>query len=144
MLTLVLELVQSTWIMLAAVAVRWISLTALTTQESTVTVATQRMLEWDAKVDLRIAVYSYKWSNPYLWKTTGALSKRNSKSTQSDDNHWKGVNHTFIWNCYNLWKNVQLNLPCFTKCKSKCKDKLITSSWWMNMQAEIYCCICNS
>ena len=44
-LTLVLVLVQSSWITLAAVAVRGISLTALTAQLSTVTVATQRMLE---------------------------------------------------------------------------------------------------
>ena len=53
MLTLVLVLVQSTWTTLAALAMRGTSLTAHIAQASTVIVATQRMLESDAKVRRR-------------------------------------------------------------------------------------------
>ena len=45
-----LALAQSTWMMLAAVAERLISLTVLEVLLSTVTEATQRMLECDVKV----------------------------------------------------------------------------------------------
>ena len=45
-----LALAQSTWMMLAAVAERLISLTVLEALLSTATEATQRMLECDVKV----------------------------------------------------------------------------------------------
>ena len=47
---LVLAVVQSTWTMLAALAVRLDSLTVPEALLSTVDMATQRMLEYDAKV----------------------------------------------------------------------------------------------
>ena len=47
---LVLALVQSTWIMLAVLAVRQDSLTALEARQSPVSVVTQKMLEYDVKV----------------------------------------------------------------------------------------------
>ena len=50
MLILVLELAQSTWTMLAALEVRPTLLPAPEALLSTVTEATQRMLEWDVKV----------------------------------------------------------------------------------------------
>ena len=47
---LVLALVQSTWTMLAVLAVRQDSLTALEARQSPVLVVTQRMQEYDVKV----------------------------------------------------------------------------------------------
>ena len=47
---LVLALVQSTWIMLAVLAVRQDSLTALEARQSPVLVVIQKMLEYDVKV----------------------------------------------------------------------------------------------
>ena len=47
---LVLALAQSTWIMLAALAVRLTSLTALEALLSAVHMATQKMLEYGVKV----------------------------------------------------------------------------------------------
>ena len=45
-----LEVEQFSWMMLAALAVRQISLTALEVLLSTADMDTQKMLEWDAKV----------------------------------------------------------------------------------------------
>ena len=45
-----LEVEQFSWMMLAALAVRQISLTALEVLLYTVDMDTQKMLEWDAKV----------------------------------------------------------------------------------------------
>ena len=47
---LVLELVQSTWTMLAALAVRTVLSTVLVALLSTADMATQKMLEYDVKV----------------------------------------------------------------------------------------------
>ena len=49
-LILVLALVQSTWTMLAVLAVRQDSLTALEARQSPVLVVIQKMLEYDVKV----------------------------------------------------------------------------------------------
>ena len=57
MLVLVLAVVQSTWTMLAALAVRLDSLTVPEALLSTVTEATQKMLEFDVKVCFGFSEY---------------------------------------------------------------------------------------
>ena len=69
MLTLVLGLVQSTWTMSAAVVERVTSLTAPVALLCTVTEVTQRMLEWDVKVDMRKHMYQGISGSPKGWKS---------------------------------------------------------------------------
>ena len=65
MLTLVLVLAQSIWLMLAAVVVRVASLTAHITLLSAVTLAIQRMLEWGVKVVFYIIIIMHSTHKMY-------------------------------------------------------------------------------
>ena len=71
---LVLELVQSTWMMLVALAVRTTSLTALEALVFTVTVATQRMQECDVKVCTTDKI-TFNWSDNLIFEK-GDLSNK--------------------------------------------------------------------
>ena len=124
--TLVLVLDQSIWIMLAAVVERVTSLTAPVALLCTVTVATQRMLEWDVKVDVRKHIYQGISGSPKCWKSCFRVfvmckhlifwTEPSCNRTLVVSNRWTGLwTGSLDWTArLDYWTDLWTKIVCIT------------------------------